>query len=450
MKLDQLHSIYFLGIGGIGMSALARYFHTMGKQVSGYDKTETPLTLELEQEGMSICYEEDITSISTNVDLFVYTPAIPDSMSLMKLARNSGKPMMKRAEILGLISKNKRGLAVAGTHGKTSTTALLTHILRESGIQCTSFMGGIANNYQSNYVYGDSDWVVMEADEFDRSFLHLNPENAVLTSIDADHLDIYHHATSLVDGFNQFLGKVSGALMISTDCSIEVLQVDGKDIYTYGVEDGDIQAKQLRIENEGFMFDYEGMGHQINNVFTSFPGQHNIKNACAAISIALKVGCNPLNIKKALTTFKGVHRRFEFVCRNKKSVFIDDYAHHPTEIEAALDATRQLFPERIVTGIFQPHLFSRTRDFMHGFARALEKLDRVVLLDIYPAREEPIDGITSKSIYDIIENENKSIIKKSEIPELLKSDSSELIVTMGAGDIGDEVELIKKTLAENL
>ena len=446
MKLDQIHNIYFLGIGGIGMSALARYFHTMGKTVSGYDRTETPLTKQLEREGMSVCYHINVDHIPVKVDLVVYTPAIPNSMPMMQYARNLNSPFLKRAEVLGMISKSKKGIAVAGTHGKTSTTALLTHLLKESGIDCTSFMGGIASNFSSNYVYGTSDWVVMEADEFDRSFLHLRPEHAILTSVDADHLDIYEHHESLIEGFNQFIKQVNGSIIISSDCKEETLHHSDQTTYTYGIDEGQIQVSQIRLDKGGFIFNYTGLGFQIDDLFTPFPGRHNIKNACAAISISLSLGCLPESIKKALADFKGVRRRFEFVVHTSEKVYIDDYAHHPTEIEAALDATRQLFPDREITGVFQPHLYSRTRDFMTSFARALEKLDRIILLDIYPAREEPIEGVTSQALLEKIHHSDKNLLDKEGLLSWIENQQTDVLITLGAGDIGQMVQAIKERL----
>ena len=444
MNLNDLKKIYFLGIGGIGMSALARYFNKKGVEIHGYDKTKTPLTRRLAKEGMHIHYDENTGFIPPDIDLAIWTPAVPRDHKAFEWFAQHNVPLKKRAEVLGMISRSHRTIAVAGTHGKTTTSSLIAHLLHVGGVDATAFLGGIAQNFDSNFVAGKGEWVVAEADEYDRSFLQLSPEIAVLLSMDADHLDIYGDAGSVAEtGFKEFIKKTkpSGKVFIKHNLAQNFdnqlfdiaeggrKEVDGITFSTFGLEKGAYRSENIRVENGWFVFDFvapvaepsweaktepgnrngrdggRSYGEvRLGNLRLGMPGRHNVENATAAIAVALQLGVSPLAIRKALLTFKGIKRRFEIVYRDEKVVFIDDYAHHPTEIQSAVQAARELFPGRSITGIFQPHLFTRTRDFQEGFAEELDKLDHVILLDIYPAREEPIPGITSEVIFEKLEN----------------------------------------------
>ena len=443
MNFSEIKKIYFLGIGGIGMSALARYFLMKEVEIHGYDKTETTLTKKLVGEGMTIHYgAADLTKIPAGLDLVVWTPAIPRNFEELTFFQNSGIPLKKRAEVLGIISRSQRTIAVAGTHGKTTTCSLVTHLLRTGGVDCTAFLGGIAQNLGSNYVGGQSDWVVAEADEYDRSFLHLSPEISVLLSMDPDHLDIYGDASAIAEtGFKEFVKKTkpNGKVFIKYDLT---QHFENQLFETFGVDGGRYRAENVRVEDGWFVFDLVTPVLKINAVRFAMPGRHNIENATAAIAAGLQLGVGEDAIRKAMLTFKGIKRRFEIVHRDEKTVFIDDYAHHPTEIRSAVQAARELFPGRKITGIFQPHLYSRTRDFQNGFAEELDKLDEILLMDIYPAREEPIPGVTSKIVFDKMKNPNKVLVTKANVLEVLKAKDLDVVMTIGAGDIDTMVEPI--------
>jgi UDP-N-acetylmuramate--alanine ligase len=444
MNINELRTVYFIGIGGIGMSALARYFKGLGAEIYGYDKTETALTKTLVEEGMHVHYEEDVTKIPAQVDLVVWTPAVPQDHAELQYFRQHDIPVKKRAEVLGIISRNRRTVAIAGTHGKTTTSSLTAHVLRACGIDCSAFLGGIAQNFQSNFVNGQSDWVVAEADEYDRSFLHLHPEIAAITSMDADHLDIYGDEDSIHEtGFLAFAKQVTGTLYVQYEW---LKFFDKNAVRSFGVDGGDYRAENLRVEDGYFVFDYKNPDSSIPNLQLPMPGRHNVENATIAISVALQLGAKPEAIRTSLLSFKGIKRRFEFVIRTEKTVFIDDYAHHPTELRAAIGAAKQLFPNRKVTGIFQPHLYSRTRDFVDGFAAALDGLDEILLLDIYPAREKPIPGVTSEIIFERMQNANKQLVTKANLLEVLKNKELDVVMTLGAGDIDTFVQPIKKIL----
>ena len=471
MNLDDIKKIYFLGIGGIGMSALARYFCSRGCEIHGYDKTETTLTKKLVKEGMKIHYgNADLRKIPDGLDLVVWTPAVPRDFEELTFFQNTNVPLKKRAEVLGIISRSQRTIAVAGTHGKTTTTSLLTHLLRTGRVDCTAFLGGISQNLRSNYVGGNSDWVVAEADEYDRSFLHLSPEIAVLLSMDPDHLDIYGEASAVAEtGFKEFIRKTkpNGKVFINHNLA---QYFDNQLFETFGVNVGTYRAHNVRVENGWFVFDFaapaphqireanpaagngggrssgEPRGFAMKNLRFAMPGRHNVENAAAAIAVALNVGVTPEAIRKALATFKGIKRRFEFIFRDEKTVFIDDYAHHPTEIRAAAQAARELFPGRKITGIFQPHLYSRTRDFQDGFAEELDKLDEIILMDIYPAREKPIPGVTSEIIFEKMKNPNKVLVTKANMLDILKTKDLDVVMTIGAGDIDTFVAPVKRWL----
>lgn len=448
MKLDNIHSIYFVGIGGIGMSALARYFNGRGVKVAGYDRTETTLTKTLVTEGITVRYQADVASLPKDIDLVVYTPAIPASHVELSWFREQGLPVHKRSEVLGIISQGMRTVAIAGTHGKTTTSTLTTHLLRSGGVDCNAFLGGVARNFSSNFVEGESEWVVVEADEFDRSFLTLHPDLATIMSLDADHLDIYGDEASLLEtGFLAFAKKIKpdGELLVKAGLEDNFAGLDLK-LTTFGIEQGDIQAQGLRVEEGYFVFDYQEGNTLIKGLRHPHPGRHNVENALAAITVALRLGVAPAVIAEGLLSFRGIGRRFEFLIREEDLVYIDDYAHHPTELSAAIGAARELYPGKKLTGIFQPHLFTRTRDFVEGFAAALDLLDEVLLLDIYPAREEPIPGVDTQLIYQHMKNKQCQLLTKAEVLEALAKTSTEVVMTLGAGDIDTLVDPIKKQL----
>lgn len=428
------------------MSALARYFHGRGKAVHGYDRTATPLTRALETAGMHVHYQEDLTAIPRQVDLVVYTPAVPATHQELRYLREQEVPVLKRAEVLGLISRHMRTIAIAGTHGKTTTSTITTHLLREGGVDCTAFLGGIAINLGSNFVEGSSDWVVIEADEFDRSFLHLEPELMAITSLDADHLDIYGDAEAMLEtGFRAFAKKQKK----NGRCWVQAGQVDKLGLAggsTYGVEAGDYRATNVRVEDGYFVFDYQDPAGQLEALRFPLPGRHNVENATVAIAIARHLGVTDAALRAALASFRGIKRRFELVYRDEETVYFDDYAHHPSELRAAIGAARELFPGRQLTGVFQPHLYTRTRDFAEGFAQALDLLDEVVLLDIYPAREEPIPGVTSAMLRDLMTNKRVRLAAKSDLPAVLAAGRPDVLLTLGAGDISDRVEPIREFL----
>ena len=506
MTFDHLQRLYFIGIGGIGMSALARFFHGRGKAVSGYDRTETVLTRALVNEGIPVHYDDDPAAIPAGVDLLVWTPAVPADHQELSWFRQSGIPMMKRAQVLGLISRNLRTVAVAGTHGKTTTSTMVAHLLRSGGIDATAFLGGISLNLGNNFVEGQSDWVVTEADEYDRSFHHLYPEIAILNSIDPDHLDIYGTPEAVVEAYEQFARQIKpgGALIcrhgLPLDALTDELRSSGRNVYTFGIEEGDFQARNLRVEEGRMVFEFgadfakdldkinaatsgnpspsgEGSGHEIRSaplpggggvgggvergvgvnkadelhsditaattLTLRYPGRHNILNATAASAAALLAGVSLSDLPAALDSFAGVHRRFEYIVRRPELVYVDDYAHHPAELEATIAAARMLFPGKRITGVFQPHLFTRTRDFADGFARALDGLDECLLLPIYPAREEPIPGVTSGTILDKMTLGHKALVEKKDLLNVLKDKDLQVLLTMGAGDIDQLVEPIK-------
>ncbi len=451
MNLKDIHSVYFIGIGGIGMSALARYFRMLGSDVHGYDRVESRISRELTNEGMDIHYEEDINAIPNNVDLVIYTPAVPDSHKELAWFRENGYPVLKRAEVLGIISRNKKTIAVAGTHGKTTTSTIITHVLRTGGVDCTAFLGGIANNYQSNFIFGKSEWVVVEADEFDRSFLHLSPFFSIVTSTDADHLDIYGNHDELKKGFVAFAHKTHPKGKAFIKSGLDLPSNNQNIIHNaYGLEQGKNLAHNIRVENGYFVFDFKNDKIEIKDILFTLPGRHNIENATAAITVALELGVKAEKIKEALANFKGIWRRFEYVVRRKDFVYIDDYAHHPSELNAAINAAKELFPSEEITGVFQPHLYSRTKDFSQGFAEALDLLDKVLLMDIYPAREQPIKGVTSDLVYKQMSNPYKKRVSKENLLHELKLSDPKVLLTLGAGDIDHFILPIKELFITNI
>ena len=454
MNFNDVKRIYFIGIGGIGMSALARYFHLHGVEVYGYDRTATDLTRALSGEGMQVHYDDDIKQIPENVDLVVFTPAVPKDHQELNWFLERGYPVKKRSEILGMISQAKRCIAIAGTHGKTTTSTMTAHLLRACGVDATAFVGGISGNLGSNFVEGHSDWVVVEADEYDRSFLQLHPEIAIVNSIDPDHLDIYGSAEAVVESYEQFIRQIKpgGKLIYRHGLPLEKvadeLRKTGRQVFTFGIDKGDYEAFNVRVEDGQMAFGLRSSIFDFSELRMNYPGRHNVLNATAAIAATLSAGGFAPELPAALAGFRGVKRRFEFILRTPELVFIDDYAHHPAELEAAISAARMLYHDRKITGIFQPHLYSRTRDFVQDFAEALDQLDECILLDIYPAREQPIPGVTSAIISELMKNKNVTLTTKSELLNVLKTRDVEVLMTMGAGDIDTLLEPIKKLLIQ--
>jgi UDP-N-acetylmuramate--alanine ligase len=457
VKLGNYDNVYFLGIGGIGMSALARWFRLGGMRVSGYDRTATPLTHELMEEGMEIHFEDNIGTLpgylSKDKTLVVLTPAIPKNHVQFNYLQDNGFTIMKRSEVLGLITKGHPTIAVAGTHGKTTTSSLIAHILKSAGVNMVGFLGGITSNYESNLVmHGEvspSTWVVVEADEFDRSFLRLFPRLAVVTSADADHLDIYGDHASMLVSFKDFIGQVDKDGMLVIHESIAGL-ADGLKVVkqTYGMSRGDFFAGNIKASGGFFEFDLQGPGLTIERVQLGVPGFHNMENAIAATMIARKLGISVKRIKDALASFRGVKRRFEFVIRHDNLVYIDDYAHHPAEIEAFLKSLKSMYTGKKITVIFQPHLFTRTRDFADGFASSLSIADELLLMDIYPAREEPIPGVTSDIIFKNVTSSVKIKCSKKDVLARLEELDVEIVATVGAGDIDTFVQPVKELLSK--
>ena len=444
--------VYFIGIGGIGMSALARYFNTHGAQVHGYDKTETNLTRALVKEGMMVHYTDSPDLIPAQIDLVVWTPAIPVDLQELAWFRSNGYRLYKRAEVLGMLSQEKRAIAIAGTHGKTTTTTITTYVLQKCGFDPSAFLGGIGLNFKSNYVEGHSDWVVEEADEYDRSFHQLHPEIAVLNSMDPDHLDIYGTAEAVTESYLKFLSliKANGTLIHKHGLEIGSVKAElkkkGVNIFTFGFDIGDFAAQNWRVEEGFFVFDIRTPKSLIKDIRFKFPGRHNMENATAAAAVAFTLGAKSAQIKSALKSFKGVKRRFEYIYQSDKLVYIDDYAHHPEELKAAITAARMLYPRRKLTGIFQPHLFSRTNDFASEFAQALDLLDRCLLLDIYPARELPMPGVSSKIIFDQMKLIDKTMCNLQDCLHILGHNQEGCLMTMGAGNIDGLVPKLKAFL----
>ncbi|MFZ4400395.1 MAG: UDP-N-acetylmuramate--L-alanine ligase [Bacteroidales bacterium] len=448
MKVGNQNIIYFLGIGGIGMSALARYYHAKGYEVHGYDKTQTPLTNQLIQEGMFIHFEEDVNKIPQSIEFVIYTPAIPSDHKEFIYFTQNGFVIYKRSQVLGLITKENKGIGIAGTHGKTTISTMTAHLLKQSSIDCSAFLGGISKNYNSNLLLSDkSNYVVIEADEFDRSFLQLHPYIAVVSSIDADHLDIYGDKEQLKLSFEAYISQIQkgGILIVKKDLKLEL--PEKIKVYTYSLDrNSDFHAEGIQIKNGYYYFDFIHPDGIIKDVKMGYPGLHNIENAIAAISIAWITGVNEEEIRNAIAGFEGVNRRFDIRIRTENLVYIDDYAHHPEELKACVNSVRNLFKDKKITGIFQPHLFSRTRDFADEFAESLDLMDEIILLDIYPARELPIPGVTSKILLDKINKKNKFLLQKNEILNFLKTRKPEVLLTLGAGDIDQLVEPIEKML----
>ena len=457
MEMQKITSVYFVGAGGIGMSALARYFRAKGKQVAGYDKTPSDLTAALIEEGIRIHYTDDITLIPEDckqIDstLVIYTPAIPETHTELNYFKTNGFTLMKRARVLGEITRTERGLCVAGTHGKTTTSSMLAHLLKQSHVDCNAFLGGILKNYNSNLMLSDkSDLAVIEADEFDRSFHWLNPYMAVITAVDPDHLDIYGTPAAYRESFEHFTSLIrpDGCLVMKKGLQLQPRLPEGTKLYTYSAtEEADFFARNIRIGNGDILFDFVTPGGCIPDVKLGVPVKVNIENGVAAMALAWLNGVTSEEIRRGMETFAGPVRRFDFHLKKDNIVLLDDYAHHPAELKASIQSVKELYPDKKVTGIFQPHLYTRTRDFAADFAASLSLLDELILLDIYPAREEPIPGVTSQIIFDRVTIPNKRMIRKEELLDLVQKEAAsfEVVLMVGAGNIDRLVEPVKQIL----
>ena len=442
--MQDIKAVYFVGAGGIGMSAIARYFINRGLVVAGYDKTPSALTLQLEKEGMLIHYEEDVEQIPLACRdkehcLVIYTPAIPSEHAELQFFRNGGFDIQKRAQVLGTLTKSLKGLCFAGTHGKTTTSTMCAHIMHQSSMDCNAFLGGISKNYGTNYILSnDSPYVVIEADEFDRSFHWLRPWMSVITATDPDHLDIYGTKEAYLESFRHYttLIQPGGALIIHTGLEVKPNVQDGVRTYTYSKNEGDFHAENIRIENGEISFDLISPIENVKGIELGQPVPINIENGIAAMAMAQLNGCTADELRYGMKTYRGVDRRFDFRIRNDKHVLLSDYAHHPKEIFESARSMREVYKNRHITAIFQPHLYTRTRDFYKDFADALSQLDEVILCDIYPARELPIEGVTSKLIYDNLRpGIEKSMVHKEDVPELVKKRDFDVLIILGAGDL---------------
>ena len=454
MNINDIKSVYFVGAGGIGMSAIARYFLNKGLVVGGYDKTPSDLTRQLEKEGMLIHYEEDVNQIpqackNTQECLVIYTPAIPAEHQELCYFQQNGFEIQKRAQVLGTLTKTHKGLCVAGTHGKTTTSTMCAHIMHQSHLDCNAFLGGISKNYGTNYILSESDYVVIEADEFDRSFHWLRPWMSVITSTDPDHLDIYGTKEAYLESFRHYseLIQPGGALIIHRGLEMKENIQSGVRRYDYSLNEGDFHAENIRIENGEITFDFISPIESVKDVNLGQPIPINIENGIAAMAMAQLNGCNAEELKYGMKTYGGVDRRFDFKIKTDKLVFLSDYAHHPKEIYQSAKSIRELYKDKHITAIFQPHLYTRTRDFYKDFADALSQLDEVILTEIYPAREEPIEGVTSKLIYDNLkEGVKKEMIQKDQVLDYVKNHDFEVLIVLGAGDLDAQVPSITKIL----
>jgi UDP-N-acetylmuramate--alanine ligase len=449
MEIKDIKRIYFLGIGGIGMSALARYFNERGVAVSGYDKTETVLTKKLTEEGINIHYEDNIEFIDKAAELVVYTPAVPKDHKELNYFLENKYNLVKRSEVLGAITNNTYNICVAGTHGKTTTSTMVAHILRHSGYGCNAFLGGIAVNYNSNFWSHEKNVSVVEADEYDRSFLKLSPDVAIISSMDADHLDIYGTAENMEQAFIDFSARVKpGGLLLSKYGLKRTDDLKAHEHLTFHLhnENASVYAANVKMINGSYRFDVLMQYWELRDVVLNMGGLHNIENMIAAVSVAQYLGINNDKIREAVAAFKGVKRRFEYIVKNEKQVMVDDYAHHPEELRALLSGAKALFPDKKCTVIFQPHLYSRTNDFADSFAETLDLADEVILLPIYPARELPMKGVNSDMIISRMKNESKMVLNKTELLAWIKNNKTELLITAGAGDIDTLVEPIKEIL----
>lgn len=457
MELKDIKSVYFVGAGGIGMSAIARYFLHIGVVVAGYDKTPSALTKELEKEGMDIHYEENVALIpaackDASSTLVIYTPAIPQEHQELVYFHENGFTIEKRAQVLGTLTRSHKGLCVAGTHGKTTTSTMCAHIMHQSHVDCNAFLGGISKNYGTNYILSDkSDYVVIEADEFDRSFHWLRPWMSVITATDPDHLDIYGTKEAYLESFRHYteLIQPGGALIIHKNLEMKQHVQDGVKIYEYSLNEGDFHAENIKIDNGEIAFDFISPVESISNVELGQPVPINIENAVAAMAMAQLNGCTAEEIKEGIKTYEGVERRFDFKIKDDKHVFLSDYAHHPKEIYQSAKSIRELYKNRKITAIFQPHLYTRTRDFYKDFADSLSILDEVILCDIYPAREAPIPGVTSELIYKNLKpGVEKSMIHKEDVLDLVKKRDFDVLIVLGAGDLDNLVPQMAEILKQ--
>ena len=454
MELKDIKAVYFIGVGGIGMSAIARYFIHSGVVVGGYDKTPSILTRQLEKEGALIHYEENVDDIPhacrrQESSLIIYTPAIPESHQELKYFREHGFEIQKRAQVLGTLTRKHKGLCVAGTHGKTTTSTMCAHIMHQSHLDCNAFLGGISKNYGTNYILSDSDYVVIEADEFDRSFHWLSPYMTVITSTDPDHLDIYGTKEAYLERFRHYteLIQPQGALIIHRDLEMKENQPSGVHRYDYALNEGDFHAENIRIANGEITFDFVSPIESIKNIQLGQPVPINIENGIAAMAMAQLAGCTAEELRIGMKTYSGVERRFDFKIKNDHHVFLSDYAHNPKEIYQSARSIRELYQDRKITAIFQPHLYTRTRDFYKDFADALSLLDEVILTEIYPAREFPIEGVTSQLIYDNLRpGIEKQIIQKADVLQFVKSRDFDVLIVLGAGDLDNMVPDITRIL----
>lgn len=456
LQLSSIKSVYFIGVGGIGMSALARYFHSEGKHVGGYDRTETELTRNLQSEGIEVHYVDDVEAVSAvfkekNSCLVVYTPAIPSAHSELNYFLDKGFEVKKRAEVLGLLTRDMQGVCVAGTHGKTTISSMTAHLLKQSNVGCNAFLGGITLNYSTNYLHDkNSSFVVLEADEFDRSFLHLKPHLALISAMDADHLDIYGDEAKVYEAFNQFIALVNPGGVLLYKAGLDIEEPEGTiELFTYSAkEEGDFHPVNLKLVEGFYQFDLKSPFGIIDNLTMGVPGLVNVENAVGALGLALLAGASKEELQKALPDFAGIKRRFEYRIKSDQLVYIDDYAHHPEEINATLSSVKAMYPNRKITVVFQPHLYTRTRDFAQGFAEALDQCDSVFLLDIYPAREEPIEGVSSLIILEKMRVARAKIVTYAELVGELAEDRPEVILTLGAGDIDKKVPELEGELKQ--
>ncbi len=454
MEIKDIKAVYFVGAGGIGMSAIARYFIHRGLVVAGYDKTPSDLTRQLEKEGMSIHYEECVNAIpeacrNAASCLVIYTPAIPADHQELQYFRTHGFEIQKRAQVLGTLTREHKGLCVAGTHGKTTTSTMCAHIMHQSHLDCNAFLGGISKNYGTNYILSSSDYVVIEADEFDRSFHWLRPWMTVITATDPDHLDIYGTKEAYLESFRHYteLIQPGGVLIIHRDLEMQEHLQEGVRRYDYALHEGDFHAENIRIEDGEISFDFISPIECVKNVELGQPVPINIENGIAAMAMAQLAGCTADELRKGMRTFEGVDRRFDFKLKNDRIVFLSDYAHHPKEIYQSAKSIRELYRNRKITAIFQPHLYTRTRDFYKEFAEALSQLDEVILTEIYPAREQPIEGVTSQLIYDNLRpGVKKQIIRKADVLDFVKGRDFDVLIVLGAGDLDNMVPAIKESL----
>jgi len=453
VNLNVFNRVYLIGIGGIGMSALARYFKAIGKDVAGYDRTRTDLTGELMNSGIKIHFEDNIKLIPQDYmkesdTLIITTPAIPNDHNELTLFRENNFKLFKRSEILGYITENNNNISVAGTHGKTTVSTMIAYLLNQSDVGCSAFLGGISKNFHSNLVFSESsNYIVTEADEFDRSFLRFNPYLTVITAVDADHLDIYGTKDELVKAFNQFVNQTRKGGKILVKSGLNLNLKSGYEYYTYTLtSNADFYAENISLNKGTYSFDVVTPTLKIKDLQLNHPGIINVENAVAATAVSYLLGVNQESIRNALKTFNGIERRFDYRVNTKDLVYIDDYAHHPRELYAVIDSVRKLYPERKITGIFQPHLYSRTRDFADEFAESLNRLDELILLDIYPARELPVKGVTSKIIYDKVTIKHKVLCSKNNLLSILKDKKVDVLLTLGAGDIDQFVEPVRTFL----